>query len=453
MLQQVEERILALLEPVGIAGTGVLVVVFPVDRLVAGAGVSLRQQAFQRLLGRVVGIAVVEVAVGEGEVHRLVEGVDVPGRVVAHSPQIGVLQDVQCLEHDGSLHPGRQLVDVDAAVVRAHRFLDVDLPAVEVGHRHEPAQFLRPTDELFGDVAAVEAVVGGGQGLLARLALLEGGGFRVDELAQGVEKVRLAEDLAGARGGASVAFFRRRQVGQEDPRRIRPLLEHLLASLHVVGLRSLDRVAVRHLDRGFEHLGEAHRSVVGEHHDQAARGARRHRRERTVLRGIDEAPLAVEVDRGAGRGHPECVDSDHFPRVRVEDQGLRLAAPAQGVPHRRGRGEHGAGRVDGVAAAAEDQGAGRGGERFACHRHPMAAVQDRFDRALRFRSRHGEGKGQGADDQNRPSHCRGSISLARGAPAFAEAARTAGGPLIACRSLPGRRLRAGPHRIQEGFQT
>ena len=56
------------------------------------------------------------------------------------------------------------------------------------------------------------------------------------------------------------------------------------------------------------------------------------------------------------------------------------------VPHRRGGGEHRAGGVDGVAALLEDRRAGRGRERFAGDRHPVAAVQDGLRRALRQRA-------------------------------------------------------------------
>jgi hypothetical protein len=65
----------------------------------------------------------------------------------------------------------------------------------------------------------------------------------------------------------------------------------------------------------------------------------------------------------------------HLLRVRVVDQRLRLAAPAERVPHRRGGTEHGAGGVDGVAAALEHHRAGGGSQGFAGDSHPVASVQ------------------------------------------------------------------------------
>ena len=74
------------------------------------------------------------------------------------------------------------------------------------------------------------------------------------------------------------------------------------------------------------------------------------------------------------------------------------------VPHRRGGGDHRAGRVDGVAALLEDRRAGRRRERLAGDRHPVAAVQGGLGRPLRHRARgeHAEDRDQG--QQARRSH-------------------------------------------------
>ena len=136
--------------------------------------VLLREQPRHRLLGREGGVAVVEVAVGEGQAHRLVEGVDVAGRVVPHRLEVGVLEDVERLQHRRPLRPDRELVDVDALVRGPDRLLELHLPAGQVLRGDEPALLLRAADELPGDVAAVEAVVGGVDRLLAALARGEG---------------------------------------------------------------------------------------------------------------------------------------------------------------------------------------------------------------------------------------------------------------------------------------
>ena len=67
----------ASLEGVRIARSHAGIVFRPVDLFRAGLRVVLRQQALDRFLRRDVGVAVVEIAIREREVHRLVDGVDV----------------------------------------------------------------------------------------------------------------------------------------------------------------------------------------------------------------------------------------------------------------------------------------------------------------------------------------------------------------------------------------
>ena len=94
-------------------------------------------------------------------------------------------------------------------------------------------------------------------------------------------------------------------------------------------------------------------------------------------------PLRLEeLRRRAGRRDAEAVDRDDLARLRVVDERLRLAAPGQHVPHRRGRGEHRAGGVDRVAAALEHARARGRRERLAGDRHPVRAVQRRLLRLL-----------------------------------------------------------------------
>ena len=140
----------------------------------------------------------------------------------------------------------------------------------------------------------------------------------------------------------------------------------------------LDRIAVRQLDGRREHLVETQRAELGEHrHDPAGR-ARRHRGERPVLGRVLHPVRLEELRRRAGRRHAERVDADDLAGVRVVDQRLRLAAPGQRVPHRGGRGDHGAGRIDRVAALLEDDRAGGGRQRLAGDRHPMRPCSGGF---------------------------------------------------------------------------
>jgi hypothetical protein len=109
-------------------------------------------------------------------------------------------------------------------------------------------------------------------------------------------------------------------------RRIGPLLELRALPSDVVRRLRLDRIAVRHGDRRLEHFRERKPSILGEHHEDPARRARRDRREGPVAGWIGVSLRLEEFRRGAGRRDAERVDADDLLRMRVVDEGLRLAA-------------------------------------------------------------------------------------------------------------------------------
>ena len=264
-------------------------------------------------------------------------------------------------------------------------------------------------DELLGDVAPVEAVVGGVDRLLAALARGERLLLRLHQLAQRRRRSGW-RNLARLRRLARLAG-----VGQEHRLEYGHSVDPLLLPLDGVRELRLDRIAVGHLDRGRQHVLQAQAAVLGQHHHQPARSARRDRRERAVLGRVGHALRLEELRRGARRRDAEGVDADDLLRARVVDQGLRLAAPAERVPHGAGGGEHGAGGVHGVAALLEHHGARGGAQRLARDRHPVPAVQHRLDRARRLRV--GGGHGQRAEErrvqenENARSHVRPPVQL------------------------------------------
>jgi hypothetical protein len=184
-----------------VAGSHERLVALPVDLGETVARVVLRQQALDRLHGWHVRIAVVEVAIRERKIHRLVQRVNVACAVVPHAAQVDVLEQVQRLQHHGTLNPVIQLVDVDSLVSRDGGIFDMDLPAIEILHRDQPAGGLRLGDDLLRDVAAIEALVGGKDRLLAILAGFQRGALRVHELGERSEQLRLLENLARVRCG------------------------------------------------------------------------------------------------------------------------------------------------------------------------------------------------------------------------------------------------------------
>ncbi len=296
----------------------------------------------------------------------------------------------------------------------------------------------------FAQLALVEQIVGGEDRLLAALARGERGRLRRDQSAQGPRQVGLAEDLPGNR--------RRAVVGQEDRAREGPLLDlgpEVVDRPHQLGL---DRIAVGHLDRRGQDLGERQPAPLGEHDQEAARGPRRHRGQRAVLRWIAQALRAEEFRRRAARRHAQRVDADDLTRLRVPDQRLGLAAPAQRVPHRAGGRQHRAGGVHRVAAALEDPRPGGRRQRLTGDRQPLVRVELGLLGAHRRRFARPQ-RQTGQDERRSRRHRqpeiphRASLHANLPAPSLARCAgRRAGAPEAA---TWGAQLRLRPPRIPE----
>ena len=318
---------------------------------------------------------------------------DVAGRVVPHGADVQPLQDVERLEQDRALDPGGQLVDVDALVGGADGLLEVDLPVGEIGEGVQTSLFLRAAHEFLGDVAAVEAVVGRHDRILAGGTGSQRFGLGLDELFKGAGEVLLNEDLAGGGGGAVLAVVR-----EEDRLRVRPLRQPVLLALDGVGRLRLDRVAARHVDGGREHVGQAEAAVLGHHHHEPAGGAGRDRGKGAVRGGDVHPALAEELRRGPGGRGAEGVDPDDLARARVVDQRLGLAAPAEHVPHGGGGAQHRGRGVHRIAALHEHHGAGGGSERLARDGDPFLAVQHGFLGPLCVGARSDQKTGEGSDN-------------------------------------------------------
>jgi len=353
---QIFERIAVALKGVGVAGPDTRVVAIA-DLRCACFGVVLRQESGDGL-GRSEGrIAVIEVAIGERQIHRLVKRVQVTRRVVAHRPQIEVFEDVEGLQHRRTLRPGVELVDVDTAVTDMPRFFDFDAPIGEIVARDEATLCLHRRREFGGDVAAIKTIVGRHDRLLARRAAFECAGLGLDEFAQRRREFGLTKDFAGLRSFAVVVGA---AVRQHDASAVGPLLEFAFVSLDERRRLRFHRIAVGEFDGWREHFAERETAVLGEHHQNAAGRARGHGGQWSEFRRIFHA-LGFEELRRRPRGcNAEGVDRDHTTLFRMPDERLRFTTPMQHVPHRRCGGDHCAGGIHRVATALEDPRACRG---------------------------------------------------------------------------------------------
>ena len=132
-------------------------------------GVGLGQEPVRRHL-HVVGIPVIGLAVGEGELDRLRQQVEVPRRVVAQRAQVVRLEEVQHLEQHGPLAPEAAHRHFELAESRPQRRCHLHAELGQV-FRGEEAAFppVEGADRL-GDLPPVKRVARRPDGLLPALA-------------------------------------------------------------------------------------------------------------------------------------------------------------------------------------------------------------------------------------------------------------------------------------------
>ena len=208
-----------------------------VDQRTAQQRVPVRQEVGQRHLHKT-RISVVEITVGQGQLHGLGDDMNVVGGKVTHLPQVVTLQQSQGLGEIGPLGPDPGLADGIAAIVNRDRLLHPGPVGGQILLPQQSAMFPVPGVQLLGNVSPVEAVGNGAQPLHpSTLGLVLG----LDQAPQRSGQLRVpgflsrVQDLqhrAGSLGEGSGAVTLQRGHAQVDDRRDRRGLE-------VVGVSSL----------------------------------------------------------------------------------------------------------------------------------------------------------------------------------------------------------------------
>ena len=324
----------------------------PLPRIVA------RQQRFDRHVDEA-RIAEISLAVGEGELHRLGDAVQVAGGVVAELAQLGRVQEVERLQQRRPLAPGAAGEQPDLAERGVDRRLDAGAIARQIVGRDEAAVLLLEADDGGGDIAAIEGVARRGEAGLAparpRRRLLVG------HVLDGGGEVLLHEDLARPRRTIL------RQIDR-DVRRERPILG--LVRGDDLRHQRIDRKAVAgELDRRARHLAEAHGAEALERGDPGV-GRRRHHRAQHALRNLAAMALLEEVARDRLRPGAETGNGDDAIGLGGIDDDRRHAREVHifGLHHaeRDAAGDTG---VDRIAARLQDPKAGLGREVLAGGHH------------------------------------------------------------------------------------
>ena len=85
------------------------------DELPPGGGVVFRKKRFCGDIDET-GIADIAIAIGEGELHRLGDDVQIFDTVMAERLEVVAFENVECYEHDDALRVGRALVDIETRI-------------------------------------------------------------------------------------------------------------------------------------------------------------------------------------------------------------------------------------------------------------------------------------------------------------------------------------------------
>ena len=218
------------------------------------AAYSLREQ---RLGGDLVelGIAVIGVAVGVGQLEGFHQGVNVVRGVELQALDVVAFQNVEGFEHAGSLAPEARLVDGVALEGGGDGVFRFDVEGGHVFVADQAAVRFGEGVDAVGDLAAVEEIAHGVDGLAA----IGAGGRRallgVGHAAEGARQVGLAEDVAGLRGTA---------VGQEGALAIGPRLQVFHAVDDGVDAHFVDGKAVGQFDGRLHDFGERFGAVLAQ---------------------------------------------------------------------------------------------------------------------------------------------------------------------------------------------
>jgi hypothetical protein len=125
--------------------------------------------------------------------------------------------------------------------------------------------------------------------------------------------------------------------------------------------------------------------------------------QQAIIRRILHFPAAEKFGSRTGWGNAKSINAHCFFAFGIVDQGLCFAAPTQRVEYGAGSADHGAGRVDRIAALLKDHGAGCGCQRFPCNGKPVPGMQNGLNCALCRKS--SDQNDANRQDDRGPGHC------------------------------------------------
>ena len=333
--------------------------------------VFLGEKSIQGNAGEI-GVAVEGFPVGDRQLQRLHHGVDVRRRVVAHGPEVEVLQEVQGLQQDRGLGPGPLAADLVAAVTGAGRLLEFG-PV--------PRQVL-DAQNASGPAGAVHQ----GAGQVSLVEVSPGGPDPLEPI----------PGTASVIGGKPSQCPSQARLNQERtrPGKLPVLVEDLVAAGRVLvelvpgglGVQSVDHVLVvrkpglRQVDGRLQDLGQGEGSVTLQKRQKRVHCTRDREGEMGQRPGtggdLVQSLSAEKVHRRLLGSRALTAQREEIAAVGVVEHEDRLGRQRIGG-HRFGHGGREAGRhqgVEGVPTPQQHAHSGHGGQVVAAGNDPLGGV-------------------------------------------------------------------------------
>ncbi len=185
---------------------------------------------------------------------------DILAAVIAHFLKIKIFQDIQCLQHRGSLCPLLKFIYIDSLVVCFHRFFLNRFPFGQVFQRKQTALLPATPHQFLGNIAFIKAIKSRHDSLLSGFLLPDCLLLGFYHFGECLEQLFLNKDLPRLR---SFSLFA--QMCQQNFFTVGPFFDPFLSPLNTISGLCIDWIACCQLHSRGQYLLQAHSAILGQH--------------------------------------------------------------------------------------------------------------------------------------------------------------------------------------------
>jgi len=204
-------------------------------------GIVFGKKPFDWFLRRKIWISIIKITVGKSQIHHLIKGMDIINAVITHPFQIKVFQHIEHLQHDRSLHPGIEFINLNSLIGGHDRFFHINLPSGQILHRDESAFLLTAAHKFPGNITFIKSIISSIDGFFSAFSCLQCLSFSFDQFLQSLSQFWLAKNFSWIR-----RFSLFSGMGQKYLSRIGPLFQLFFVSLDRISCFPFYRITFGH---------------------------------------------------------------------------------------------------------------------------------------------------------------------------------------------------------------